>query len=45
MFVVFTVRASNDQSLLRPITARYMHAKEAKRYGTEKTAASPGDDD
>lgn len=45
MFVVFTVRIRNDQSLLRPITARYMHAKEARRYGTEKTAAGPRIDD
>ena len=28
VFIVFTMR----EQLLRPVTARYMHAKEAKRY-------------
>lgn len=32
MFVAFTVRGTADHQLIRPISARYMHAKEAERY-------------
>lgn len=32
MFVGFTVRLVVGGVLIRPITARYMHAKEASRY-------------
>ncbi len=32
LFVVFTFRIVAGQKLLRPITARYMHRKEVKRY-------------
>lgn len=35
MFVVFTLRERNDLTLIRPISARYMHAREAKRYDEE----------
>lgn len=37
LFVAFTVRDRGARRLLRPITARYMHAREARRY----EAASP----
>ncbi|MBV9389613.1 MAG: BrnT family toxin [Chroococcidiopsidaceae cyanobacterium CP_BM_ER_R8_30] len=32
MFVVFTLRQEGEELLLRPISARYMHEKEVKRY-------------
>lgn len=35
MFVVFTLREEEDTTLIRPISARYMHAREAKRYDEE----------
>ena len=35
MFVVFTLREVNGETLIRPISARYMHEKEAKRYEEE----------
>ncbi len=36
MFVVFTLRDVNGELLIRPISARYMHEKEAKRYEEER---------
>ncbi len=36
MFVVFTLRDVNGEILIRPISARYMHGKEAKRYEEER---------
>jgi uncharacterized DUF497 family protein len=32
LFVVFTFRQRADEHLLRPISARYMHAKEIEQY-------------
>lgn len=32
IFVVFTLRKKNDCYMIRPISARYMHEKESKRY-------------
>ncbi|MDR0275097.1 MAG: BrnT family toxin [Burkholderiaceae bacterium] len=32
MFVAFAVRWREGQFFIRPISARYMHAKEVKRY-------------
>lgn len=32
LFVVFTLRDENDDRVIRPISARYMHAKEVERY-------------
>ena len=32
LFVVFTTRHDEERLLVRPISARYMHAKELKRY-------------
>ena len=35
-FVAFTVRLIDGQRLIRPISARYMHAKEARKYEQEQ---------
>jgi uncharacterized DUF497 family protein len=35
-FAVFTVRQIDEQRLIRPISARYMHAKEARKYEQEQ---------
>jgi uncharacterized DUF497 family protein len=32
IFVVFTVRQEEEGSLIRPLSARFMHAKEARQY-------------
>src|SRR5436853_7625691 len=32
LFIAFTIRERNQQRLIRPITARYMHATEIQRY-------------
>ncbi len=37
MFVVFALRKSEGRQFIRPISARYMHEKEAKQY-EEKNA-------
>ena len=37
MFVAFALRKKQGQTLIRPISARYMHAKEAKKYDEEST--------
>ncbi len=37
IFIVFTFRIVAGRKLLRPITARYMHRKEAERYGKTNT--------
>ena len=31
-FVVFTIRQTDQGAFIRPLSARYMHAKEFKRY-------------
>ena len=41
LFVVFTFRAVNDEVLIRPISARYMHRKEIESH--EKNIARPAD--
>jgi uncharacterized DUF497 family protein len=33
IYVVFTVRERNGRRFVRPISARFMHAKEAARHG------------
>jgi uncharacterized DUF497 family protein len=33
LLVIFTIRESEGRRFVRPISARYMHAKEAARYG------------
>ncbi len=40
IFVAFTFRERDGQRLVRPISARYMHAKEAGRYGQETGSGS-----
>ena len=32
MFVAFPIRVRNRKRIIRPITARYMHAREIRRY-------------
>jgi uncharacterized DUF497 family protein len=39
VFVAFTMRTKNERRLIRPVTARYMHAKEIAAY--EKESATP----
>lgn len=34
-FVVFTLRHSDDDALIRPISARYMHEKEIESYESQ----------
>jgi uncharacterized protein len=34
-FVAFTIRKSFGQQLIRPVSARYMHAKEIRSYETQ----------
>jgi uncharacterized DUF497 family protein len=38
LFVGFTLRQVEDQLLVRPFTARYMHGKEALSYETESSS-------
>ena len=35
VFVAFTLRTRNGRRLIRPVTARYMHAKEVAAYEKE----------
>jgi uncharacterized DUF497 family protein len=35
IFIVFTVRERQSKTLIRPISARYMHAKEIAHYAKE----------
>lgn len=35
IFVAFTFRMKNDQRLIRPVSARYMHRKEIAGYETK----------
>lgn len=32
IFIAFTVREQNGRRLIRPVSARYMHAREIRRY-------------
>ena len=45
VFVAFTIRTKNNRRLIRPVTARYMHAKEIAAYekAFPKESASPED--
>lgn len=36
LFVVFTLREADGKTLIRPISARYMHKKEAEHYEKQK---------
>ncbi len=35
LFVAFTIRERFGQQMIRPVSARYMHAKEIKSYETQ----------
>ena len=35
VFVVFTIRERGGKRFIRPVSARYMHRKEVKRYEEE----------
>jgi uncharacterized DUF497 family protein len=39
IFAVFTLRNRHGETLIRPISARYMHKKEIRHYETQKTEA------
>jgi len=44
LFVAFTMRTKEGRSLIRPVTARYMHAREIAAYekaAYEKESAAP----
>jgi uncharacterized DUF497 family protein len=36
-FIVFTLRRTGDEVLIRPASARYMHKKEMETYEKENT--------
>ena len=38
VFVAFTIRTKNQRRFIRPVTARYMHAKEIAAYDEESAA-------
>jgi uncharacterized DUF497 family protein len=38
MFVAFTIRTKGDKEYIRPISARYMHEKEARQYEQKITS-------
>ncbi len=44
-FVAFTVRRAGDARILRPVSARYMHEKEFRRYVEKDRDRRSGDDD
>ena len=39
VFVAFTIRTNNRDRLIRPVSARYMHAKEIASYEKESSTA------
>jgi uncharacterized DUF497 family protein len=39
LFVAFTLRIREGRRLVRPVSARYMHQKEAERYEAARTQA------
>jgi uncharacterized protein len=41
-FVAFTIRTKNGRRLIRPVTARYMHAKESEAYEKESAPSENG---
>ena len=45
LFVIFTLRQVDGVQLLRPVSARYMHAKEVKRYEQTIEADQRSEDD
>ena len=46
LFVAFTIRTKEGRRLIRPVTARHMHAREIAAYGKaayEKESSTPKD--
>lgn len=41
VFVAFTLRVKHGRTFIRPVSARYMHRKEAERY--DKESPTPED--
>ena len=39
VFVAFTIRTKNGRRLIRPVTARYMHAEEIEAYEKESATS------
>ena len=37
LFVAFTIREQSGRRMIRPVSARYMHAKEIKNYEAQST--------
>ena len=35
VFVVFTLRRREGRTMIRPVSARYMHAREIRKYGQD----------
>jgi uncharacterized DUF497 family protein len=42
IFVVFTLRERGGETLVRPISARYMHEKEIRRHDDQRRKESSG---
>ena len=42
LFVAFTIRKKDKRRLIRPVMARYMHAKEIAAYEEESAAPQNG---
>jgi uncharacterized DUF497 family protein len=42
VFVAFTIRVKNNRRFIRPVTARFMHAKEIAAYEKESSTAENG---
>src|ERR1700684_1680622 len=42
VFVAFTIRTKNNRRFIRPVTARFMHAKEVAAYEEESSTAENG---
>ena len=42
VFVAFTIRVKNNRRFIRPVTARFMHAKEVAAYEEERATAENG---
>ena len=45
LLVAFTLRDTGSAALIRPISARYMHLKEVRRYGQSQAEEDAGPDD
>jgi uncharacterized protein len=40
LFVAFTIRTKDKRRIIRPVTARYMHAKEIRAYEKEESSTT-----